>query len=98
VLQALTTFLTLLITNSQALIKTFFELFVVLGLCWGAFSLGELSAQASITALEQTDHCYDTRSHEAWIATKNGEARCFMEQRSYPHRVRASHLDIGEIK
>ena len=78
--------------------RTLIELVIVLGLCWWAFFLGGLSEQVSITALEQTDLCYDTPKYEAWVSSKNGTLRCFMEQRSYPHRVKAAHIELGETK
>jgi len=45
---------------------------------------------------EQTSLCYDTPKYEAWVATKGGIKRCFEEQRSFPHRVRASHIEGEE--
>lgn len=67
-------------------------------LCWGAFILGSDDAVAKKQALEQTDFCYDTPKYEAWVAKKGNFYRCFMERREYPHRVRASHIEIEETK
>jgi len=79
-------------------LRIFLECCLILGLFFGGVFVGmTCSAQAS-APIEQTDFCYDTPSYEAWVATKNGFARCFFEQRSYPHRVKASHIDIGEEK
>lgn len=48
-----------------------------------------------IKELEQHNLCYDTAKYEAWVARKEGIFRCFMEYRQYPHRVKASHIDLS---
>lgn len=65
-------------------------------LCWVYYSLGVSCAKEATIQKEQTSLCYDTKKVEAWVATKGGFKRCFMEQRSYPHRVRASHIEGNE--
>ena len=42
---------------------------------------------------EQHSMCFDTDQYEAWVAHKEGELRCFMEWRAFPHKVKASNLD-----
>ena len=42
---------------------------------------------------EQHPLCFDTDKYEAWVAHKNGELRCFMEYRDFPHKVKASYID-----
>jgi hypothetical protein len=69
---------------------------IVGGLCWGSFLLGSRDNQSLRVEAEQTSLCYDTPKYEAWVATKGGIKRCFMEQRSYPHRMRASHIEGEE--
>ena len=36
--------------------------------------------------------CKDTATHEAWVAKKEGEFRCFMEHREFPHRAKGSNV------
>lgn len=38
------------------------------------------------------ENCHDSKTHEAWIAKKKDEYRCFMEHKEYPHRARGSQL------
>jgi len=40
--------------------------------------------------------CKDTKARTAWVARKNGEVRCFLEQDEYPHRAKGSYLDYTE--
>ena len=82
----------------RKIIYDFIGIGVIGALCWGSFSLGSRDAHTSINLLEQTDFCYDTPKYEAWVAKKGEFYRCFMERREYPHRVRASHIDIEETK
>lgn len=68
----------------------------IVGCLVGGYSYQHLSdtettVQQSLS--EQSDLCYDTHKYEAWVARKNGEARCFMEYKEYPHRVKASYID-----
>ena len=64
---------------------------IIVAVCgpYVGFSMGV----ASVLPIEQHEHCYDTKTHEGWVAHKNGEIRCFMENRQYPHRVRGSYID-----
>ena len=55
--------------------------------------MGFTEALARAKLAEQTDDCYDIRTHEAWVSHKNGESRCFFEHREYPHRVKATYID-----
>jgi hypothetical protein len=41
---------------------------------------------------ESHENCHDSKTHEAWVAKKNGELRCFMEHKEYPHRAKGSQL------
>lgn len=42
---------------------------------------------------ESHENCHDSVTHEAWIARKNGQARCFLEGRAFPHKVKAGNFD-----
>ena len=66
-----------------------------MGFMYGYHLVYQQELHNKIKALEQHDLCYDTPKEEAWVAYKNGEARCFREQKEYPHRVKASYLDNG---
>jgi len=47
----------------------------------------------AIKARESHDLCHDTPKQLAWVAYRDGEARCFLEGREYPHRIKAGNLD-----
>ena len=47
----------------------------------------------NLTETEQHALCFDTDKYEAWVAHKNGELRCFMEYKDFPHKVKASYID-----
>jgi hypothetical protein len=55
-----------------------------------------MSSMARLGGEEQHELCHDTLTHEAFIAKREGVYRCFMEHRDYPHRVKASHLEIED--
>lgn len=59
-----------------------------------AFTTGLNISKKSV--IEQTDLCYDTAKYLAWVGKKGKEYRCFMEQKEYPHRVRASPILLEE--
>jgi len=42
---------------------------------------------------ESHDLCHDTPTQLAWVSYRDGEARCFLEYKEYPHRVKAGNLD-----
>lgn len=92
----LKTSLTLLMKSFQVLIKIFLESCLIVGLFAGGVWTGNNYAKLVPPIPEQTDLCYDTLKYEAWVGSKNGTLRCFLEQRSYPHRVRASHIEREE--
>jgi hypothetical protein len=46
-----------------------------------------------IDTIEQHDLCHDTKTQTAWIARRNGDLRCFLEQKEFPHRVKGAYLD-----
>jgi len=96
VLVGLKTSLTLLMKSFQVLIKIFLESCLIVGLFAGGVWTGNNYAELVAPLPEQTNLCYDTPKYEAWVAHKNGFSRCFFEQRSYPHRVRASHIEREE--
>lgn len=67
---------------------------IFLGLCcWLAFSQGQAYERMSRISLEQHDLCFDTKTHEAFVAKKNGELRCFLQQKEWPHKVKGYHIE-----
>lgn len=64
---------------------------------WMGYYCGTMSSMARLGGEEQHELCHDTVSHEAYIVKRQGMYRCFMEHRDYPHRVRASHIDIEGV-
>lgn len=67
-----------------------------IGLSYMTYNIGYVQAKSEVHETEQHDDCHDTKTHEAWIAKKNGELRCFLESRQYPHRVRGTYLDNSQ--
>lgn len=45
-------------------------------------------------ALESHDLCHATPTQEAWVAYKDGEARCFLIHKEYPHRISGGQIDV----
>lgn len=64
---------------------------LVFGYC--CYIYGALENKEEPIEITEHDNCHNTRTHEAWIARKGNQLRCFMEHREYPHRVRGSHLE-----
>lgn len=75
-------------------LKDLIYVLVIAGFGYGGFYCGSLSERANHISAEQSDDCYDTPKYDAWIAKKNGEYRCFFESTVFPHRVRASYIEI----
>ena len=60
---------------------------------YGGYTVGVSVGVARMDATEQHDLCHDTKTHEGWIARKQGIVRCFMENKQFPHRVQGSHIE-----
>ncbi|MDE3022308.1 MAG: hypothetical protein KGI54_10645 [Pseudomonadota bacterium] len=63
---------------------------------WVSFTIGQSQEAAKHLDREQHELCHDSKTHEAYIAKRGDFYRCFMEHRDYPHRVKASHLEMEE--
>jgi hypothetical protein len=37
--------------------------------------------------------CKDTKTQTAWVAYKNGEARCFLEYDDFPHKAKGYSIE-----
>jgi len=49
---------------------------------------------AAIKQEETTHHlCKDTDTREAWLSKRNGELRCFLEHKEFPHRAKGYNID-----
>ena len=46
-----------------------------------------------LKARESHDLCHDTSTQIAWVAYKDGEARCFLEYKEFPYKIKAGNLD-----
>lgn len=66
---------------------------ILIGTAYCYYNIGYSVALHGVSSAEQNDFCRSTKQVEAWIARKDGEVRCFLESRKYPHRVRAANLD-----
>ena len=66
---------------------------VALGYCYGSYVVYQQETKAYKKQLESHDLCHDTPTQLAWVAYKNGEVRCFLEYREYPHKIKAGNLD-----
>lgn len=64
--------------------------------CAYFYILGHNVAMSNVHEQQQHDLCYDTTTHEAWVARKGKELRCFMENRRYPNRVKGSYLEQSD--
>ena len=85
-------------TFLTSLTKTFLD--VVLGILIGVLLSGgylykvyQHETTRYKQEIEQHHLCKDTRTHTAWLARKDGEIRCFLEQDDYPHRAKGTHID-----
>ena len=69
----------------------------VLGFLLGSWAVTSQVYQTEfakdIKARESHDLCHDTPTQIAWVAYKDGEARCFMEYKEFPHKIHAGNLD-----
>ncbi len=85
--------MSLLSPFSQTLFKNGVYATILLCGIYGGYYIGTFDLHRSKS--EQLDHplCYDTKRQSAWIAKKNGELRCFLEGKEYPHRVKAANID-----
>jgi hypothetical protein len=80
-----------LLKHSNLLKNIFFLLFLAFYSCV-IIVFGYKYAQMEVKLADQTEECHDTKTHEAWIAVKNGERRCFMEHREFPHKAKGSNI------
>lgn len=49
--------------------------------------------QIKLQQREEHPMCKDKPNKTAWVAYRNGEARCFLESDNYPHRAMGSNID-----
>ena len=43
--------------------------------------------------MEEHSLCKDTKNKTAWVARRQGEIRCFLENDDYPHRAWGSNIE-----
>jgi len=55
--------------------------------------MGYRIATEEVKAAEQHTLCFDTKKEYAWVAYKDGQIRCFLEHKEYPHRARGSFIE-----
>lgn len=58
-----------------------------------AYDLHQKKLQMELTFRETHPLCKDTPTKTAWVAYKNGEPRCFLENNSYPHKITGSNIN-----
>lgn len=46
-----------------------------------------------LQARESHDLCHNTPKQEAWVAYKDGESRCFLIYKEYPHKITGGYID-----
>lgn len=54
------------------------------------FHVGRSYERVDVIHKSSHDLCFDTKTHEAFVARKGNEIRCFQLQRQWPHRARSS--------
>lgn len=79
--------------NNVNLVLGGFILGIGIGGWWG-WSVS-LDSARSLQSIQTLDHplCHGDKKREAWVASKDGILRCFLEYKEYPHRVRAAHIE-----
>jgi hypothetical protein len=75
------------------LIKLLLLLAIPLGSAYAIGQVYQTELAREIRARESHDLCHDTNTQTAWVAYRNGEARCFLEYKEFPHKVKAAYLD-----
>lgn len=73
--------------------RTIFNAAILIGFGFGCGYYFKYLDYSESVRLEQHQLCYDTDTYDAWVAYKAGEMRCFMEWRSYPHKIKGSVID-----
>lgn len=73
--------------------KHFLYVFLIAVFSYSFFHIGRAHEIALKQDQEQHDLCYDTKTHEAYVARKGTELRCFQLQRQWPHRAKSSVLE-----
>lgn len=73
--------------------KDFMHVFLIAVASYSFFHIGRAHEIALRIDQEQHDLCYDTKTHEAYVARKGTELRCFQLQRQWPHRAKSSVLE-----
>ena len=71
--------------------------FLVIGLsvafCWQMNKVYQQELQLSLLQRESHIMCKDKPNKTAWVAYRNGEARCFLESDNYPYRAVGMNID-----
>jgi hypothetical protein len=65
-----------------------------MGFMYGYHRVYQHEIIAAQKARESHDLCHNTPTEIAWVAYKDGEARCFLENKEYPHRVKGAYIDV----
>ena len=91
-LQDLVTSLTLKVKLSNRIVILLSVVFVIGFYCWG-YWVYQQEVQLQRKQREIHYMCKDKPNKTAWVAYRNGEARCFLENDNYPHRAVGMNID-----
>lgn len=73
------------------------KLLLILAIPLGsAYAIGQVYQTELAKELKQReshDLCHDTPTQIAWVAYRKGEARCFLEYKEFPHKIKQGNLD-----
>lgn len=66
---------------------------VAVSFCWLIREVYQHELQLQIMQREVHPLCKDTPTQTAWVAYKNGEARCFLEYDDFPHKAKGYSIE-----
>ena len=77
----------------KKLSKLLLLLAIPLGSAYAIGQVYQTELASELKARESHDLCHDTPTQYAWVAYRNGETRCFLEYKEFPHKIQAGNLD-----
>ena len=85
--------MTFQISVKLKLSKLLLVLAVPLGSAYAIGQVYQTELAKELKQRESHDLCHDTPTQLAWVAYRDGEARCFLEYKEFPHKIKAGNLD-----
>lgn len=66
---------------------------VAVAFCLLTHEVYQQELQLKILQRESHPLCKDTQTQTAWVAYRNGEARCFLEYDEFPHKAKGFSIE-----